>query len=286
MVAAARRGGCAIAVMAKAPRPGLVKTRLVPPLTPEAASVLSASFLRDVTENIGRAARGRNVRGYVAYAPAGFAAAFDGVLADGTDLVLADGASLLSSRVHGFGRCLLHAARSLFVKGHDAVCLLNSDSPNLPTPLLLQSVAALAEDGDRVVLGPAEDGGYYVVGMKAPHTHLFEDVAWSTNAVAEQTRQRARDLGLPLVELNTWYDVDDAPALSRLCRDLASRQPADGLDPYPAPATARCIELLHIRDLLYAIQGRQKVGVAPLKPSPTSPQPSAKWGAASNLRSK
>ncbi len=265
--AGARTEGCAIAVMAKAPRPGAVKTRLVPPLTQEAAAALSAGFLRDMTENITLAAREVAICGYVAHAPAGFEAEFDGMLADGTRLVLADGAGVSASRVQGFGRSLLHAAQALFAQGHDAVCLLNSDSPTLPNSILAQSAAALAESGDRIVLGPAEDGGYYLLGMKAPHIHLFEDIAWSTGEVAAQTRERARALDLPLVELDPWYDVDDAPALLRLCRELASAPPADGLAPYPAPATAGCIERLGIRELLDTAarpSGREQI--APRRP--------------------
>src|SRR5271155_2487898 len=75
----AREGGCAIAVMAKAPRPGQVKTRLIPPLTAGSAAALSASFLRDITENIALAARDAAICGYVAYAPAGFERSFDGM---------------------------------------------------------------------------------------------------------------------------------------------------------------------------------------------------------------
>jgi rSAM/selenodomain-associated transferase 1 len=245
-------GGCAIAVMAKSPRPGQVKTRLVPPLTPNAASALSASFLRDITENIARAAEAGVIRGYVAYAPAGTERAFDGMLAQGTGLVLADGTTISAPRVTGFGRPLLHAARSLFAMGHEAVCLLNSDSPTLPTALLSRAANALAEPGDRVVLGPAEDGGYYVIGMKAPHVPLFEDIAWSTSAVADDTRQRAAALGLPVVELDPWYDVDDAAALHRLCRDLSSAGSLRRPSPYPARATADCIERLRIAELLGA----------------------------------
>src|SRR5258708_5161881 len=111
---------CAIAVMAKAPRPGQVKTRLVPPLTPDMASALNANFLRDITENILLAAHDRAIQGYVAYAPVGFEALFDGMLACGTRLVLADGAGVSAPRVHGFGRCLLQAAQSLFAQGHHA----------------------------------------------------------------------------------------------------------------------------------------------------------------------
>jgi uncharacterized protein len=248
--AARREGGCAIAVMAKAPRPGLVKTRLNPPLTAGSAAALSASFLRDITENIALAARCTAIHGYVAYAPVGLERAFDGLLSDGTRLVLADGGRLALSGVEGFGRSLLHAAQALFAIGHDAVCLLNSDSPTLPTRLLTQAAAALAEPGDRVVLGPAEDGGYYLIGMKAPHIHLFQNIAWSTEQVAEETRARAAALGLPLIELDTWYDVDDAASLRRLCRELASGWPNGCLQGHRPSATAECLARLRIPELL------------------------------------
>jgi uncharacterized protein len=253
----AREGGCAIAVMAKAPIPGRVKTRLAPPLTPGIAAALSAAFLCDITENIALAARGKKISGYVAYAPAGSEALFDGMLADGTRFVLADGAAVSVSApgVQGFGRCLLHAAQSLFAGGHDSVCLLNSDSPNLPTSVLSEAAAALSREGDRVVLGSAEDGGYYMLGIKAPHLGLFEDIAWSTSRVAAQTRERARSLRLPIVELAPWYDVDNAAALRRLCRELDSPARVSCLDPYGAPATAECIERLRIRDPLAAEPG-------------------------------
>jgi uncharacterized protein len=247
---------CAIAVMAKAPRPGAVKTRLVPPLTPEAAMALSTSFLRDVTENIRLAARDAAISAHVAYAPAGLEGLLDGRLALGTRLVLADGDIEATPAVRGFGRCLLHAAQSLFAAGHGSVCLLNSDSPNLPTALLVEAAHALAMPGDRVVLGPAEDGGYYVIGMTAPHAHLFEDIAWSTSRVADATRERAREIGLEVVELATWYDVDDAGSLVRLLRDLARQGHGDDLRPYAAPATAACIERLGVFDLLHAVAAR------------------------------
>jgi len=243
--------GCAIAVMAKAPRTGQVKTRLVPPLTHDAAAALSASFLRDITQNILLAARQQAIQGYIAYAPAGFERLFEGVIASGTRLVLADGSGEMPPGVQGFGRSLLQASEALFEKGHETVCLLNSDSPSLPTSLLCQAAEALTRDGDRVVLGPADDGGYYVIGMKAPHAHLFEDIDWSTDRVACQTRARARSLGLELVELATWYDVDDRSGLARLLDEFADpASTADGVTPYGAPATAACIEHLGLRQLL------------------------------------
>jgi uncharacterized protein len=235
-------GKCAIAVMAKAPRPGQVKTRLQPALTPEAAMALSAAFLRDLTENIRAAAREAPIDGWVAYAPAGLEMLFNGMLASGTRLVLADGEIEAPDGVQGFGRCLLHGARALFERHYASVCLLNSDSPTLPTAILVRAAQALAEPGDRVVLGPAEDGGYYIIGMKAAHAGLFADIAWSTGAVAAQTRERAAALGLPLVELDMWYDVDDSPALQRLLADVSA-----GIG-HPAPATLACLRALGLSD--------------------------------------
>jgi rSAM/selenodomain-associated transferase 1 len=212
---------CAIGVMAKAPRPGFSKTRLCPPLDPEQAAALSAAFMRDITENIALAARQVPIAGYVAYAPAGQEALFDGHLAADTGLLLADGSQPVPPDVQGFGRCLLHAIKAMLARGHGAAVVLNSDSPTLPTGLLIRTAALLAAEADRVVLGPAEDGGYYLLGMTAAHAHLFADIAWSTDSVAATTRLRAARLGLEVIDLPTWYDVDDQAALDRLLDETA-----------------------------------------------------------------
>src|SRR3954462_5750856 len=106
-------GSCAIGVMAKAPRPGFAKTRLCPPLQPEQAAALSAAFLRDITENIALAARLAPIAGYIAYAPAGQEALFNGHQAAGTGLLLADGTIVAPQGVQGFGTCLLHAIEAM-----------------------------------------------------------------------------------------------------------------------------------------------------------------------------
>lgn len=239
---------CAIAVMAKTPRAGGVKTRLVPPLSSEEAAALGSSFLADVTANIQAAARHAPIRGFVAYAPAGTVTLFAGTVAPGIKYVLADGGCSLPSYVDGLGRCLLHAAQALFAQGFASICLLNADSPNLPTAILVRAAAALAEGGDRIVLGPAEDGGYYLIGMTAPHSRLFEAIAWSTEHVAAQTRARARSLSLEVVELPTWYDVDDVPSLRVLLAEQAGEHvnEAPELRPFCAPATAYCIAQLNL----------------------------------------
>jgi hypothetical protein len=102
------------------------------------------------------------------------------------------------------------------------------------------------------VLGPAEDGGYYIIGMKAEHAGLFADIAWSTASVAAQTRERAAALGLELVELDTWYDVDDNAALQRLLLELSGGGGGkrDAAAPYHAPATAACLRRLGLADRL------------------------------------
>lgn len=241
-------GHCAIAVMAKAPRPGQVKTRLSPVLQPHEASEMSAAFLRDVTANIALASQEAAISGWIAYAPAGSERLFEGMLEPGTRLVLADGAIEPPPGVQGFGLCLLHAGQSLLDGGADAVCLLNSDSPTLPTALLVEAARLLAAPGDRVVLGPAEDGGYYLLGFKHLHAGLFAEIAWSTELVAAQTRERAAGLGLELVELAAWYDVDDPAALRRLVKGGSG----GNLLPYSAPATTALVTRLGLTQRLEA----------------------------------
>ena len=233
-----RAGRCAIAVMAKAPSAGQVKTRLVPPLSAEEAMQLSGCFLQDVTANIALASRTIPIDAYVAYAPAGSEAAFADLTAQGTRLVLADGSPTMPDGVERFGRCLLHAVQGLFALGYGAACLLNADGPTLPTERLIAAARALAEPGERAVLGPADDGGYYLIGMKAPHAALFRAIDWSTERVAAQTAARARAAGLACVTLAPWYDVDDPAALGALLDELDGKRDGGDRGGYAAPVTA------------------------------------------------
>jgi len=198
--------------MAKAPRVGEAKTRLVPPLSPADAAALSACFIRDAAENIATAARDAPIDGYIAFAPQDAGAEFQTLLAAGTRLV--------PSRRPGLGASLYDAAADLLGAGYGSVCLVNSDSPTLPTSILVAAARALAAPADRLVLGPAEDGGYYLIGLKQAHRRLFEDIAWSTPQVFAQTEERARELGLPVTVMPVWYDVDDLAALRRLHAEL------------------------------------------------------------------
>jgi rSAM/selenodomain-associated transferase 1 len=201
--------------MAKAPRIGAAKTRLVPPLSDAEAAGLSACFIRDAAENIAEAARHAAIAGYIAYSPREAEAEFVSLLAEGT--------RLLPSRRPGLGASLCDAAADLLSEGYGSACLINSDSPTLPTSLLVDAARALSLPGDRIVLGPAEDGGYYLIGLKQVHARLFDDISWSTPLVFPQTVERAREIDLRPVVLPVWYDVDDIAALHRLYAELLGK---------------------------------------------------------------
>jgi len=98
----------------------------------------------------------------------------------------------------------------------------------------------LASDGDRVVLGAAEDGGYYLIGLKHAHRNLFREIAWSTSDVLARTRERAEGIDLPVEMLPSWYDVDDADTLKQLCEELFLPNSLNGS--YLAPHTRAFLE--------------------------------------------
>ena len=235
----------AIAVIAKAPRPGHVKTRLQGVLRPEEAASLGAAFLRDTLDNLVEAARHAPIDPFVAYAPAGEEARFDGILPPSAALILADGTDGDAPGVEGFGRVLLHATRALFARGYAAVGVLNADSPTLPNAELVRGARLLLDGDHDAVLGPADDGGYWLLGLTAPHPEPYARMAWSTDSVAATTRTRLQEAGLRFAELATWYDVDDPPALRRLHAELSGAT-APGPVPFPAARTAALVQSLGI----------------------------------------
>jgi len=202
-------------IMAKVPRSGEVKTRLVPPLSHEQATRLSRCFIQDVGMAIAVAARERpELHGLAVYAPEGAERDLAGLLPEGFGLVPQRGRDL--------GERLRHAAEDLLEAGFHSVCLVNSDSPTLPPALLVAAARTLEAPGDRLVLGPATDGGYYLIGLKRPHLRLFEGIAWSTPSVLRSTLERAREQSLEVHLLPEWYDVDDGESLRTLRRELLS----------------------------------------------------------------
>jgi len=205
-------GRCALVVMAKVPRVGRVKTRLSPPLTAEQAAALNIAFLKDTLCCLAQAAQTTNAVPMISYTPVGEEDGFLGIVSEDVPLV--------AQRGDGFGERLRFTADDLFAAGFSAVCLIDSDSPTVPVSAYRKAIAQLLGGQDCAVLGPSDDGGYYLLGINAAHPRLFEDISWSTELVAEQTRQRAREISLPLHGLPTWFDVDDRRTLVRLREEL------------------------------------------------------------------
>ena len=203
---------CAFGIMTKVPEPGKVKTRLSPPLTPSEAAELNKSFLRDLADSIARAAGETAARGVGVYTPVGAEAAY-------ADIFPAE-FLLIPQRELGFGMRLAAAAEDLFAVGFGAVCLINSDSPTVPTENFAEAARELAKPGDRVVLGPSDDGGYYLIGLKQVQPRLFEEIDWSTERVLKQTQERASEIGVEIHQLPPGFDVDDGATLQRLCDEL------------------------------------------------------------------
>jgi uncharacterized protein len=198
--------------MAKASIAGRTKTRLVPPLTFAEAAQCNTAFLRDIADNILAASTEASIAGYIAYSPAHARPFFQENLPREIGLIEACYPTL--------GECLDDTIAQLLERGHRSAVVLNSDSPTLPTSFLVETAQVLARPGDRAVFGPALDGGYYLLGLKAKHHRLFEDIAWSTERVAQQTLERAAELKLLVHILPAWYDVDDVAGLEMLRAEL------------------------------------------------------------------
>jgi rSAM/selenodomain-associated transferase 1 len=199
----------AIAVMAKAPEPGLVKTRLVPPLTYGEAAELYRCLLLDKFHQVEQLAE---VEPYLAYTPAEARPLMRALAPPRFTLISQTGGDL-GDRLHGLSGGLLE-------RGHPGVIIVDSDTPTLPTPYLLEAIERLQAKGTDLVIGPAEDGGYYLIGLKRPSRVLFDGIAWSGPTVLTDTLRRAATQRLQVVHLPPWFDVDTAADLARLQHDL------------------------------------------------------------------
>ncbi|PYK31702.1 MAG: glycosyltransferase [Verrucomicrobia bacterium] len=237
------RGLCALGVMTKAPQAGRVKTRMIPPLTPEEAAELNRCFLRDTAAAISSACSRRPVRDARKTARASAIAVYTPVGAESAyNDILPDDFSLLPQRGDKFGERLYFAVEDLFKCGFDSVCLIDSDSPTVPAENFAEAVELLSTSDDRIVLGPSDDGGYYLIGVKKPHRHLFEQVDWSTERVLNQTIQRATEIGLEVKLLPSGYDVDDADSLRRLRNQLLADKTSSDVAPYTREFLASFME--------------------------------------------
>lgn len=211
----------AIGIICKTPIPGQSKTRLIPLVGAEGAAELAGCFLRDIAATISDLPATLACRGYAIFAPEGSEARLR--------VHLPDEFALICRRDATLGSVLLGAVRDARARGHDCAVLVNADSPTLSHELLAEAVAAIRAPGPRVVLGPAIDGGYYLIALKHDYPELFDDIPWSTSGVYAATVRRAGAIGLPVVTLPPWYDVDDAETLQMLVDELC-----DGRLPFDA----------------------------------------------------
>lgn len=211
-------GLCALGIMTKAPRAGAVKTRLQPPLTPTEAAALNICFLRDTASAISEASCGGNLqppasaRGVAIFTPPGSENDYFEILPADFDL--------LPQREGNFGDRLTCAVEDLLRVGFECCCLVDSDSPTVTAEVFRAAAEFLRAGDNRLVLGPSDDGGYYLIGMRKLHRRVFEKIDWSTEKVFAQTNDRARELGLDIQTLPTFFDVDDRASLRRLCDEL------------------------------------------------------------------
>ena len=216
-------GLCALGIMTKAPEAGRVKTRLSPPLTPNEAAELNRSFLSDIGQSIDEAGKTTTGRGVAVYTPVGKESVYDGLFPESFRFV--------PQRGTDFGERLQFAGEDLLQIGFDSFCLINSDSPMVSSLSFARAAELLGDSGDRVVLGPSEDGGYYLIGLKRMHPRLFQEIAWSTEKVFDQTVRRAEELRLEVKLLPTGLDVDDRATLKTLCQRLFADE-REGLAPH------------------------------------------------------
>jgi rSAM/selenodomain-associated transferase 1 len=191
--------------MAKVPAAGHVKTRLCPPLAPAEAAQLARCFLLDRIDQLRDAGAGDAL---VAFAPPQGEAAMRALVPAGIRLVPQAGTDL--------GARLDRVLTDLLAEGYAGAVAIDADSPTLPTAYVSRACEALATGAADVVVGPCEDGGYYLIGLRRPAPGLFADIPWSTSAVTRETLDRARRAGLRVTLLPTWFDVDRGPDLARL----------------------------------------------------------------------
>jgi rSAM/selenodomain-associated transferase 1 len=206
----------AVAIMAKAPHPGQVKTRLCPPLTEAEAAALYRCFLLDKIAQVSA------LQGVVPVLSSGTAdaeVAFEAML-PGHFLFIPQLGDDLGAR-------LLSTFEQLFQRGFTQVMAIDSDTPTLPTAYLEHALRLITDQGNDVVLGPTEDGGYYLIGLRQSHRALFEQMPWSTSQVFPETLRRSAQQGLMVACTASWHDIDTPEDLIRLRHSL--NQVTDGL---------------------------------------------------------
>jgi hypothetical protein len=201
----------ALAIVAKYPTPGVAKTRLAARVGAHAAAELYRAFLGDLAARFTQAARRHGYTLVWAQAPGP---------GDLREVVGAE-ARVLRQRGEDFAARLYHVCADLRDAEYRDLVVIGSDSPHLPTRWVRQAFAAIGDT--RIALGPALDGGYYLIGLRAVNEmpDLFRGIEMSTERVYSETVARASDLGFDVVRMPATFDVDEVADLERLATALA-----------------------------------------------------------------
>jgi hypothetical protein len=185
--------------MSRAPIPGKTKTRLQSHLKPDECAELHRAFLKDISnklENIKKQYQTLDL--FLSYTPEGSENLFDDLIGDNFNLILQKGKDL--------GARMYNSISEAYSKTDEPVIVTGSDLPSLPAEIITEAVAALKEKD--LVIGPAADGGYYLIGMQTPHPFLFASNEWGSDLVLIKTLKLAAEHNLQIHFLPEWYDVD------------------------------------------------------------------------------
>ena len=204
-----------LVLMARAPEPGRTKTRLIPDLGPDGAAALADAMFKDT---IALATADRSVTVHIAMDRAGDATYFAST---------APGVDLFEQRGATFGERLANAMTDV-TTGANIVVALGADCPHMASDTLEHAWECLESSTADVVLGPATDGGYYLIGWSKPRPEIVAPVEMSTPRVLADTTALASNLGLTLSLMDLEFDIDEIDDVRRLCR-LLSR--AEGTAP-------------------------------------------------------
>ncbi len=207
-------------VFAKNPVPNHVKTRLLSEISPEQAASLYRAFLIDWCETLVELS---NVDLVIAYTPPESQSDLRTLIGDGVIYIPQTGTNL--------GERLTSATQWASENGYEKILIVGSDSPTLPLEYILQAVVGL--DSRDIVIGPSVDGGYYLIGFSIENLNeivpsIFQEIAWSTPQVFQQTIERIHTMNATLKVLPPWYDVDTPEDLAFLHAHLSAIQLAEG----------------------------------------------------------
>jgi rSAM/selenodomain-associated transferase 1 len=208
----------ALVVVAKAPLEGFVKTRLSPHLGPADAATLYECLLGDI---VAKLEKYEDSEFWLAFAPGGEEYFFRNYPA----------IRLLPQRGKDLGKRLHHVFVDLFHRGYSEIVVADSDSPTVLLSSIDQAYRLLSKEGCELVLGPSDDGGYYLIGLKDATERIFHDIPWSTKSVLETTLKRAGELALKVGLLPPAYDIDVEEDLRRLWNDFMTFEHLQELAP-------------------------------------------------------